>query len=74
MDAATAGHSGSTKGRSTKSGMPRCGWDENMVVIQCPHCNLEVELEDGESGLFDCPHCGKEFQWGKMDEKQIITY
>ena len=48
-----------------------------MVVIQCPHCNLEVELDDGESGLFDCPHCGKEFQWGEMDEEtdhNILTW
>ena len=40
-----------------------------MVVIQCPHCSLEVELDDGVSGLFDCPHCGKEFQWGEIDEE-----
>ena len=39
-----------------------------MVVIQCPHCSLEVELDDGVSGLFDCPHCGEEFQWGGIDE------
>tara|TARA_B110001450_G_C17372837_1_gene380392 strand:- start:44 stop:475 length:432 start_codon:yes stop_codon:yes gene_type:complete len=40
-----------------------------MVVIQCPHCNLEVELDDGKSGLFDCPHCQEEFQWGEIDEE-----
>ena len=40
-----------------------------MVVIQCPHCSLEVELDDGVSGLFDCPHCGEEFQWGEIDEE-----
>ena len=34
-----------------------------MVVIQCPHCSLEVELDDGISGLFDCPHCGEEFSF-----------
>ena len=39
-----------------------------MVVIQCPYCSLEVELDDGVSGLFDCPHCGEEFQWGEIDE------
>lgn len=31
-----------------------------MAVIQCPHCNLEVKLVEGVSGLPDCPHCGKE--------------
>ena len=48
-----------------------------MAVIQCPHCSLEVELEDGVSGLFDCPHCGEEFQWGNMDEESghnILTW
>jgi hypothetical protein len=40
-----------------------------MVVIQCPHCSLEVELDDGISGLFDCPHCGDEFEWEEMDEE-----
>ena len=40
-----------------------------MVVIQCPHCSLEVEWDNGESGLFDCPHCGEEFQWGEIDEE-----
>ena len=40
-----------------------------MVVIQCPHCSLEVELDDGVSGLFDCPHCGEDFQWGEIDEE-----
>ncbi len=40
-----------------------------MVVIQCPHCSLEVELDDGVSGLFDCPHCGEDFQWGEINEE-----
>ena len=44
-----------------------------MVVIQCPHCNLEVELDEGVSGLFDCPHCGEEFEWGEMDEEIDLT-
>ena len=35
----------------------------NMVVIQCPHCGEDVELEDDASGLFDCPHCGNNFDW-----------
>ena len=44
-------------------------WYPVMVVIQCPHCSLEVELDDGVSGLFDCPHCGEEFEWGEIDEE-----
>lgn len=34
-----------------------------MVVIQCPHCVEDVELEDGAFGLFDCPHCDEEFEY-----------
>ncbi|MBT3772174.1 MAG: hypothetical protein HOB52_05445 [Euryarchaeota archaeon] len=35
----------------------------NMVVIQCPHCEEEVALEDGAFRLFDCPHCDEEFEY-----------
>ena len=35
-----------------------------MVVIQCPHCGDNIELEDGTSGLFDCPYCDNEFPFG----------
>ena len=38
-----------------------------MAVIQCPHCNLEVKLVEGVSGLPDCPHCGKEL--GEDDDE-----
>jgi uncharacterized Zn-finger protein len=34
-----------------------------MVEIQCPHCDEDIELEDGSYGLFDCPYCGGEFEW-----------
>jgi len=34
-----------------------------MVVIQCPHCVEDIELEDGASGLFDCPHCDEGFEY-----------
>ena len=34
-----------------------------MVVIQCPHCGKDVELEDGTSGSFDCTYCKKDFVW-----------
>ena len=38
-----------------------------MVVIQCPHCGDDIELEDGVFGLFDCPHCDEEFTWEDDD-------
>ena len=34
-----------------------------MVVIQCPHCREDVELEDGVFGLFSCPYCDEEFDY-----------
>ena len=34
-----------------------------MVEIQCPHCDKNIELEDGISGMFDCPYCQNEFIW-----------
>jgi hypothetical protein len=39
-----------------------------MVEIQCPHCDEDIELEDGVSGLFDCPHCDKEFSWNSASK------
>jgi len=32
-----------------------------MVEIQCPHCEEDVELEEGLSGWFSCPHCDEDF-------------
>jgi len=34
-----------------------------MPTIQCPHCDDEIALDEGQHGLFDCPHCDKEFEW-----------
>lgn len=39
--------------------------------IQCPHCDDDVELEDGDFGLFNCPHCDKEFPWDS-DSKKLV--
>jgi hypothetical protein len=38
-----------------------------MVVIECPHCEEHIELEDDASGLFECPFCEGEFEWGESD-------
>ena len=35
-----------------------------MVVIQCPHCEEEIVLDDDAIGEFECPHCENEFEWG----------
>ena len=35
-----------------------------MVVIQCPHCEEEIVLDDDAFGEFECPHCEHEFEWG----------
>lgn len=35
-----------------------------MVVVECPHCDEDIELPDTAAGLFECPHCDEEFEWG----------
>ena len=45
-----------------------------MVVIQCPHCENNIELEDDASGLFDCPHCDEEFSWGSDLDNEVEFY
>lgn len=46
-----------------------------MVEIQCPHCDKNIELEDGLSGIFDCPYCHNEFIWGNsVKTKQISNH
>lgn len=42
-----------------------------MVEIQCPHCEDEIELEDGVFGLFDCPYCNQEFEW--EDDESLLS-
>jgi len=38
-----------------------------MVVIECPHCEEHIELDDDASGMFECPFCEGEFEWGESD-------
>lgn len=39
-----------------------------MVLLQCPLCTNEVELDDKAVGLFSCPHCSGEFEWGPSSD------
>ena len=43
-----------------------------MAIIQCPHCQEEVELGIGAFGLFDCPHCNEEFAYKSRTEPDTI--
>tara|TARA_B110000483_G_C17901095_1_gene429306 strand:- start:201 stop:452 length:252 start_codon:yes stop_codon:yes gene_type:complete len=43
-----------------------------MVVIPCPLCKGNVELDDDDFGLFTCPHCDKEFNWKEEDLNALI--
>lgn len=43
-----------------------------MTIIQCPHCDGDVELPDGAVGLFDCPHCKNEFEYGDEAPSNMI--
>ena len=36
----------------------------SVAVIQCPHCEEEIVLDDDAFGEFECPHCENEFEWG----------
>jgi len=36
-----------------------------MVVIECPHCSEEIEMDDDAYGLFECPYCSGEYEWGE---------
>ena len=42
-----------------------------VSTIQCPHCQKDIELEDGSFGLFNCPYCDEEFSWDS-DSKQLF--
>ena len=45
-----------------------------MVLLQCPHCDDEIELEDGFFGLFDCPHCENEFEWESPNGDEVGNF
>ena len=45
-----------------------------MIVIQCPHCEEDVELEEGSSGWFSCPHCDEDFSHGEADGEIYSLY
>ena len=40
-----------------------------MVVVECPHCDEDIELPDTAEGLFECPHCDEEFEWGDQSHQ-----
>ena len=42
-----------------------------MVVIECPHCSEDIEMEDDAYGLFDCPYCDNEYEWGEAPKKRL---
>ena len=42
-----------------------------MVVIECPHCSEDIEMDDDAYGLFDCPYCDNEYEWGEAPKKRL---
>ena len=42
-----------------------------MVLIQCPHCEEEIELDDDAFGEFQCPYCEGEFEWGEKPKARV---
>ena len=46
-----------------------------MVEILCPHCDEEIELDDGAIGEFSCPHCDENFTWdGLLDDGESADF
>ena len=45
-----------------------------MVVIECPHCERDIDLEDGLVGLFDCPLCEQQFSWETPTHSFFTTW
>ncbi len=45
-----------------------------MVVILCPHCEEDIELDDDAKGEFGCPYCDGEFEWGMEDEDDLVSF
>jgi len=41
-----------------------------MVVIECPHCSEDIEMDDDAYGLFECPICEGEYEWGEAPKKK----
>ena len=44
-----------------------------MVELQCPHCDEDIELDNGDSGLFNCPHCNEDFYWKSRRPGKLVT-
>ena len=44
-----------------------------MVVIECPHCDEEIEMDDDAYGLFACPYCEGEYEWGEAPKRKSRT-
>ena len=44
-----------------------------MVIIECPHCEEEIEMDDDAYGLFACPYCEGEYEWGEAPKKSSRT-
>ena len=41
----------------------------SVVLVECPHCEEDIELPDKAEGLFECPHCDEEFEWGRQSSQ-----
>lgn len=33
-----------------------------LVLVECPHCAGEIEIEPGLGSVFECPHCASDFE------------
>ena len=45
-----------------------------MAIIQCPHCEKDIELEAGSAGQFNCPCCEQQFSWGNVPQSNTTRW
>ena len=44
-----------------------------MAIIQCPHCEEDIELDAGSAGLFECPYCSERFSWNSGHQTHSVN-
>ena len=45
----------------------------NMVEVECPYCEEDLDLGSDESGMYECPHCSEVFEHigSKISEEDL---
>ena len=43
------------------------------MIINCPHCNMEINIEDAQSGKLECPLCHGHIHVERETETVVTT-